>query len=60
MESLMEQQVHVYSLNPKQMDRFRDRHTVAGAKDDRRDALDDVVASGGLYRFSVPLLPNTH
>jgi transposase len=38
-ESLMEQQVHVYSLNPKQMDRFRDRHTVAGAKDDRRDAL---------------------
>jgi transposase len=35
----IEQQFHVYSLNPKQMDRFRDRHTVAGAKDDRRDAL---------------------
>ena len=29
----------VYSLNPKQMDRFRGRHTVAGAKDDKRDAL---------------------
>jgi transposase len=29
----------VYALNPKQLDRFRDRHTVAGAKDDRRDAL---------------------
>jgi transposase len=29
----------VFSLNPKQLDRFRDRHTVAGAKDDRRDAL---------------------
>jgi transposase len=26
-------------LNPKQLDRFRDRHTVAGAKDDRRDAF---------------------
>src|SRR5204863_9464647 len=24
--------------NPKQLDRFRDRFTVAGAKDDRRDA----------------------
>lgn len=30
---------HVFALNPKQLDRFRDRHTVAGAKDDRRDAL---------------------
>jgi hypothetical protein len=29
----------VFALNPKQLDRFRDRHTVAGAKDDRRDAL---------------------
>ena len=38
-ECLIEHQFHVYSLNPKQMDRFRDRHTVAGAKDDRRDAL---------------------
>lgn len=30
--------VHVFALNPKQLDRFRDRHSVAGAKDDRRDA----------------------
>ena len=30
---------HVFALNPKQLDRFRDRHTVAGAKDDRRDAF---------------------
>jgi transposase len=29
---------HVFALNPKQLDRFRDRQTVAGAKDDRRDA----------------------
>ena len=28
----------VYALNPKQLDRFRDRFTVAGAKDDRRDS----------------------
>ena len=27
------------AINPKQLERFRDRHTVAGAKDDRRDAL---------------------
>jgi transposase len=29
----------VFAIHPKQLDRFRDRHTVAGAKDDRRDAL---------------------
>ena len=28
----------VFTANPKQVDRFRDRETVAGAKDDRRDA----------------------
>lgn len=37
-EALLERGLHVYSLNPKQLDRFRDRHTVAGAKDDRLDA----------------------
>jgi transposase len=31
------------SINPKQLDRFRDRYTLAGAKDDSRDAL--VMAS---------------
>ena len=36
---LLERGCHVYALNPKQLDRFRDRHTVAGAKDDRRDAF---------------------
>jgi transposase len=29
----------VFAINPKQLDRFRDRFTVAGAKDDSRDAL---------------------
>jgi transposase len=28
----------VFSINPKQLDRFRDRFTVAGSKDDRLDA----------------------
>ena len=38
-EHLVERGFAVYSLNPKQMDRFRDRHTVPGAKDDSRDAF---------------------
>ena len=38
-ELLVERGFHVYAINPKQLDRFRDRHTVAGAKDDRRDAF---------------------
>lgn len=37
-EALLERGFHVYAVNPKQLDRFRDRFTVAGAKDDRRDA----------------------
>ncbi len=38
-EGICERGYRVFSINPKQMDRFRDRHTVAGAKDDRRDAF---------------------
>jgi transposase len=38
-ETLMERGVAVFAINPKQLDRFRDRHTAAGAKDDRRDAF---------------------
>src|SRR5512132_4179938 len=37
-DTLLERGIAVYALNPRQMDRFRDRYTVAGAKDDRRDA----------------------
>jgi len=37
-ESLIEHNLAVFAINPKQMDRFRDRHTVAGAKDDDLDA----------------------
>jgi len=44
-ETLLERGFAVYAVNPKQLDRFRDRFTVAGAKDDRRDAhvLGDAV-----------------
>ena len=38
-EVLLERGIAVYGLNPKQLDRFRDRHSLAGAKDDRRDAF---------------------
>src|SRR5262244_2733577 len=38
-EGLLEHGFHVFALHPKQLDRFRDRHSVAGAKDDRRDAF---------------------
>ena len=37
-EAFLEHRWAVFSINPKQLDRFRDRHTVAGAKDDSRDA----------------------
>src|SRR5271165_4120542 len=37
-EILLERRFQVDAVNPKQLDRFRDRFTVAGAKDDRRDA----------------------
>ena len=42
-ESLLEHGVAVHSINPTQRDRFRDRFSPAGAKDDRRDAR--VLAS---------------
>jgi hypothetical protein len=37
-EAFLEGGCAVFSINPKQLDRFRDRYTAAGAKDDRRDA----------------------
>src|SRR5262249_36167499 len=44
-EGLVERGFHVFAINPKQLDRFRDRHSVAGGKDDRRDAF--VLADSG-------------
>ena len=37
-ETLLERAFVVYAINPKQLDRFRDRFTMSGAKDDSRDA----------------------
>jgi hypothetical protein len=42
-ETLLERGFPVYAINPKQLDRFRERYSVGGAKDDRRDAW--VLAS---------------
>ena len=42
-EALLERGFMVHAINPKQIDRFRDRFTLAGAKDDSRDA--EVMAS---------------
>lgn len=51
-ETLMERGFAVHSLNPKQLDRFFDRFSPAGAKDDRRDThtLGDArpAANGGV------------
>ena len=37
-DTLIEQGFPVFAINPKQLDRFRDRFSAGGAKDDRRDA----------------------
>ncbi len=38
-DELVRRGFQVFTVNPKQVDRFRDRRSVAGAKDDCRDAL---------------------
>ncbi len=43
LESALERGHPAFSINPKQLDRFRDRFSMAGAKDDHRDAF--VLAS---------------
>jgi transposase len=42
---LLDRGFAVHAINPKQLERLRDRISLAGAKDDRRDAR---VAAGGL------------
>lgn len=52
-ELLIERGFGVYAINPKQLDRFRDRFTAAGAKDDRRDACvlgDSLRTDAHAYR----------
>ena len=60
-ESRLERGLGVYALNPKQLDRFRDRFSPAGAKDDRRDArtLADALRSDGhAFRRLDPVAPD--
>lgn len=52
-ETLMDREIPVFHINPKQLDRFRDRYSVAGAKDDRLDAFvlaDTLRTDFGRYR----------
>ena len=44
-DALLDRGCAVHAINPKQLDRLRDRFSVAGAKDDRRDAR---IAAAGL------------
>lgn len=57
-ETLLQTGIAVFSINPKQVDRFRDRHSMSGAKDDRRDAfvLADALRTDG-HRFHRLQLP---
>jgi hypothetical protein len=38
-DALLSAGMRVFAINPKRLDRLRDRYSVAGAKDDRRDAF---------------------
>src|SRR5215472_19283122 len=52
-DSLIDRGFVVHAINPKQLDRLRDRFSVAGAKDDRRDAFalgDGVRTDRHLFR----------
>ena len=56
----MERGFAVHSVNPKQLDRFRDRFSPAGAKDDRRDArtlADALRTDGHAFRHLDPAAP---
>jgi transposase len=44
-DTLLDRGFAVHAINPKQLDRLRDRFSMAGAKDDRRDAR---IAAAGL------------
>ena len=59
-EALLDRGFHLFAINPKQLDRFRDRHSMAGAKDDRRDAFvlaDSLRTDLKLYRRLEPSEP---
>ena len=57
-ETLLQRGIAVFAINPKQVDRFRDRYALSGAKDDRRDAfvLADALRTDS-HRFQRLCLP---
>ncbi|RVG17914.1 IS110 family transposase, partial [Sinorhizobium meliloti] len=59
-EHLMDAGLLVHAVNPKQLDRLRDRFTMAGAKDDRLDAFvlaDSLRTDDKFYRLLEPMHP---
>lgn len=59
-ESLIERGFRVHAINPKQLDRFRDRFSPAGAKDDSRDAevlADALRTDPHCFRCLAPVDP---
>ena len=57
-ELFLDNAIAIFAINPKQVDRFRDRYSMSGAKDDRRDAfvLADALRTDG-HRFQRLKLP---
>ena len=52
-EALVAAGYRVYAINPRSVARYRERHSVSGAKSDRRDAklLADLVRTGACQVF---------
>jgi transposase len=55
-EGLLDRGFHVFAINPKQLDRFRDRHSVAGAKDEGPSDVAIVLSLPGVGRKSTAWL----
>lgn len=57
-EALLDRGAQVFSISPRQLDRFRDRYSLAGAKDDALDAyvLADTLRSDQKFYRRVQLL----
>jgi hypothetical protein len=61
-DALLDAGFEAFAINPKQLDRFRDRYTVASAKDDRRDAqtlATSLKTDRAAYRPLRPESPQT-
>ena len=63
-DSLLDRGIQVFSIHPKQLDRFRDRFSPADAQEDRRDArgLADAVRTDpygrrGLHPVDREIIP---